>query len=206
MATVVFVHGVGQTADAWREVIDALPPDARGEAVRLDLAADDFSLASAATRIRQHMDRRGIDRAHLCGLSLGAMIAVMIAAESPERVDRLILSGGQVRPNRALMTTQNALLRVLPARMASAPGLERADLLRVLRTVSTADLRPSLPLVRATTLVLCGGKDRPNLPAARELARGIPDAQLRIVPHVGHEWNVTHPAEFARQVADFVAS
>lgn len=71
-------------------------------------------------------------------------------------------------------------------------------MLSVLRAVRHADFSDRLAEVSAPTLVLCGSKDRPNLPAARRLARGIPGARLRIIPGAGHQSHVQAPEEFAR--------
>lgn len=45
------------------------------------------------------------------------------------------------------------------------------------------------------TLVLCRSKDRSNVPLSRELAAGIPAAELRIVPGATHLWNLQQPEE-----------
>lgn len=101
------------------------------------------------------------------------------------------------------MRAQSAVMRVLPSRLLTAPGLSKRDLLATLRAVATTDLRPALAGIAADTLVLCGGRDRPNLAAARSIAAGIPSAVLEIVPGVGHEWNRTHPEIFAARVSRF---
>jgi pimeloyl-ACP methyl ester carboxylesterase len=54
------------------------------------------------------------------------------------------------------------------------------------------------------TLVLCGSKDRANIPLSRELAEGIPGAELRIVPDATHLWNLQQPEAFNVTVAEFV--
>lgn len=56
---------------------------------------------------------------------------------------------------------------------------------------------------RQTTLVLCGDRDRVNLPAARSLAAGIPHARLAVIPGAGHLWNLTEPDVFSATVGDF---
>lgn len=205
-APVLLLHGIGQTADAWQPVIEALPTTLPVLPAPVDLHPDPtgFTLDAAAHRIVGLLDREGIDRAHVCGLSLGAMVALRIAIDAPERTASLILSGGQVCPNRAVMAIQNTIIRMLPARLVTAPGLDKKSMLAVLAAVSRVDLRPELDAVRVPTLVLCGDRDRANLPAARTLAAGIPDAVLTIVPGAGHEWNVDRPREFARHVAEFV--
>jgi pimeloyl-ACP methyl ester carboxylesterase len=73
-----------------------------------------------------------------------------------------------------------------------------------MRAAGGVRFRGRLTEVRTPTLVVCGSKDRPNLPAARELGRGIPEAELRIVPGVGHAWNLEAPEQFTAMVRGFV--
>ena len=56
-------------------------------------------LQTASDAVLTDLQDRGIDRMHLCGLSLGAMIATRFAIDHPQRVASLILSGSQVHPN-----------------------------------------------------------------------------------------------------------
>ena len=79
-------------------------------------------------------------------------------------------------------------------------------MLAVLRAVGETDFRGELARVTAPTLVLCGLKDRPNLPAAKELAAGIPGAELQLVPGAGHEWNIHQPGEFSARLNAFYRS
>ncbi len=56
------------------------------------------------------------------------------------------------------------------------------------------------------TLVACGAaRDRANLAPSREIAQGVPGAELRIVPHAVHLWNLQQPELFNETVAEFVA-
>lgn len=201
----VFVNGLGQNRHVWDRVITALPDSVHAFAVDVHLGAH-FTLNDAASRVHDELDERGIERAHLCGLSLGAMIAIPFAATHPTRVDRLILSGAQIHPNRALMRIQRAILSALPARAVAYPGVEKKDVLATLDAIYGMDLRPQLPPVSAPTLVMCGSRDVVNRAPAREIAAAIPDASLQIVPGVGHEWNASHPELFADHVMSFLTS
>ena len=90
-----------------------------------------------------------------------------------------------------------------PSRLAAPPGLTKPAMLAILRSLSSLDLRAELATITAPTLVLCGARDRANLPAARALAAGIPGAELQIVPGAGHTWNTELPEEFSRRLTDF---
>lgn len=206
--TVVFLHGLGAGPESWDVQRRELPPGFEGTALPIaglsDGGGGDFSLERAVDGVRDELDVRGIERAHLCGLSLGAMVALQLAAGHPGRVGTLTLSGGQVRPNPALMKFQLHLLRLLPARIASAPGVSKRRFLAVLEELAEVDLRPSLAKINAPTLVLCGTRDRANLPGSRELAAGLPRAELEIVPGAKHQWNTQLPHEFSTRLNRFL--
>lgn len=205
--TVVFLHGIGAGPDSWNAQIAGLPEGFAGIAPRIagltGADGEGFSLSAAAAAVRDELDRRGVERAHLCGLSLGGMVATRFAIDYPGRVSSLVLSGSQVRPNPALMRVQNAIMRILPAKFVAQPGMSKQRMLAVLGAVGQTDFRSELSQIRVPTLVFCGEKDRANIPAAQELAAGISGADLQLVPGAGHEWNVQHPEEFSRRLNAF---
>lgn len=205
--TVVFLHGIGAGPDSWNAQIADLPEGLTGIAPRIaglgDADGDGFSLSSAAAAVRDELDRRGVEGAHLCGLSLGGMVATRFAIDYPDRVSSLVLSGSQVHPNPALMRVQNAIMRILPAKPVAQPGMSKQRMLAVLGAVGQTDFRSELSQIRGPTLVFCGENDRANIPAARELAAGISGADLQLVPGAGHEWNVQQPEEFSRRLNAF---
>lgn len=208
--TVVFLHGIGAGPDSWNAQIANLPDGFTGIAPHIAGLTDgdeqDFSLTAAAATVRDDLDRRGVERAHLCGLSLGGMVATRFAIDYPERLASLVLSGSQVHPSPALMKVQNAIMRALPAKLVAQPGMSKQRMLSVLRAVADTDFRGELSRITAPTLVLCGEKDRPNIPAAKELAAGIAGAELQLVPDAGHEWNVHQAGEFSRRLIAFYLS
>lgn len=206
--TVLFLPGLGAGTDSWDAQLSALPegfvglaPDIPG----LDRAATPgvFTLAGAALALRDLLDAQGVERAHVCGLSLGAMTATQLALDFPERIASLVLSGSQVRPHPALMAVQRTIVQMLPESTASGMAMTKAQWLGALRVVADADFRGRLASIHTPTLVLCGSRDVANLPAARELAATIPHAELRIVPRAGHPWNVQLPELFSQTIAEF---
>lgn len=208
--TVVFLHGLGESPDAWdaqRAVLpsgfDSLAVDVFGSGDGLHGAAS-FSLDGAEDAVLEQIERHGADRVHLCGLSLGAMIALRFALDHPERVRSLTLAAGQVKPPRALMAVQGAVFRLLPAKVLEKQGARKDVMLSVMRAVSRADFSGQLDAVSSPTLVLCGEKDRPNMPAARALAAGIGGAELRIIPGAGHQSHMQAPEAFATLLGVFL--
>lgn len=85
------------------------------------------------------------------------------------------------------------------------PPETAAEITTMIDPVDRAAARfSSLAGIAAPTMVMCGSKDKANLPAARKLAEDIPEAVLTVVPQVGHAWNQTHPDLFNEIVLGFL--
>jgi pimeloyl-[acyl-carrier protein] methyl ester esterase len=68
------------------------------------------------------------------------------------------------------------------------------------------DLRPRIPEITQPVLVISGQNDRVTPPgAALWLAQVLPDAQLVAIPRAGHAPFVSHCADVAVAVQDFLA-
>lgn len=74
-----------------------------------------------------------------------------------------------------------------------------------LNILATSDLRPTLPHVRAPTLVIAGQYDRITAPAAsRDLADALPDAKFVEMRRAAHAPFLSHRKEFAALVDQFL--
>lgn len=98
----LLVHGITSSADAWRSVLPALAkhftviaPDLLGHGGSAKPRGD-YSLGAYASGLRDLLAALGHERATVVGHSLGGGIAMMLAYQFPERVERLglISSGG----------------------------------------------------------------------------------------------------------------
>ncbi|WP_230380299.1 alpha/beta fold hydrolase [Pseudomonas fulva] len=95
---VLLGHSYLWSADMWNEQIDALSRHFRVIVPELwghgESDAPPVTTKTLADLARQHiqlLDKLGIERCHLVGLSVGGMWGALLAAEHPERVDRLVL-------------------------------------------------------------------------------------------------------------------
>jgi pimeloyl-ACP methyl ester carboxylesterase len=123
---VVLLHGLASSIYTWKDVLPALAT--RHDVVALDLPGfgdsavpERFNSEQAMRAVVALMDRLGIARASLVGNSLGGAIAVVIAARTPERVDRLVLvdaAGYNFRPADRPWILR--LVAALPAGVADA--------------------------------------------------------------------------------------
>jgi 3-oxoadipate enol-lactonase len=69
---------------------------------------------------------------------------------------------------------------------------------------SRVDLRDAARSIEAPTLVLCGERDRVNLPLSRELAALLPHGEFAVVPNAGHVANLDDPDAFSRLLRSFL--
>lgn len=226
MSAIVLVHAFGSSSRAWAAQVVALSDHHRVVAEDLPghgQAAVPFTLDRAVESVRHAIDEAG-GKGHVVGISGGAVVALLACLEHPAQVSSLVLSAGVACAPR-WFALQRAMGRIIPepllVRMLaggySGGMAEHVDgaaedfgrcgkrtYVAGLREISRIDLRPRLGEVAVPTLVLCGSKDRPNIPLSREIAAGIPGAELRIVADATHLWNLQQPEAFDLTVAEFV--
>jgi 3-oxoadipate enol-lactonase len=225
---IVLVHAFGSSRRAWAPQVEGLGD--RYRVVAEDLpghgeAEGPFTLDRAVESVRRAIDAASGD-AHVVGISGGAVVALLAGLEHPNLVRSLVLSAGVAHTPRTF-ALQRTIARIAPEallvrllagayaggvaerRQAAAEDFRRcgkSTYLAGLQALSRIDLRPRLAELALPALVLCGSKDRANIPLSRELAAEIPGAELRIVPEATHIWNLQQPDEFNRTVAEFVAA
>jgi pimeloyl-ACP methyl ester carboxylesterase len=106
--TIVFVHGSGPGVTAyanWRGVLPVLgetfrciAPDMVGFGYSERPENPNYSLDTWADQTLGVMDALGIQKAHLVGNSFGGAIALRLATQNPDRVDKMVLMGSMGVP------------------------------------------------------------------------------------------------------------
>jgi 3-oxoadipate enol-lactonase len=177
------LHGLGTGPSAWQPQVDELSGrTVLTPALRLDAG---FTIEREASRLWDELPAGQVD---LCGLSLGALVALRMALEQPERVRRLILCAGfAALPRR---------YRVLQAAIGFAAGLVRKDLRAVFREGRRFDVSRELDRLDLPVVVLVGQRDRANRSLSRALASALPNARFEVIPGAGHVANVDAPEAF----------
>jgi len=140
---VILVHGITGNSDTWREVLPSLAedhtviaPDLMGHGQSAKPRGD-YSLGAYASGIRDLMVALGHDSATFVGHSLGGGVAMQLAYQFPERLDRLVLvsSGGlgrEVHPvlRSTALPLAELVLPLLVARPLMGAGAAIAGALR----------------------------------------------------------------------------
>ena len=233
---ILFLHGVGSDKSVWAPQLAHFGQSRRAVAFDYPGYGDSDPAAAGTTRddfaaaILAAMDALAIDRAHVCGLSLGGVIAIAMYAAAPERFASLIIADSfAVHPDgpaifeRATNASRTLTMKQLAEQRTPflvAPGTSeklRDEICRTMARINPdafrigteavwlADQRDRVARIAVPTLVLVGDQDTITPPAlSEELARAIPGARLQILVGAGHLTNIEKPDEFNEVVETFV--
>jgi 4,5:9,10-diseco-3-hydroxy-5,9,17-trioxoandrosta-1(10),2-diene-4-oate hydrolase len=125
--SVILIHGLMDSTYSWAKNFDALAQAHRVWAIDLigfgfssRMTERKYSLKYSARIVREFMDAQGIERATLVGHSLGGAVALEVAHDFPDRVNRLILvAPATYRLNLPAVANWVARMPVVPRALAS---------------------------------------------------------------------------------------
>ena len=226
---------LGATLAMWEPQIRILsgrllmiPFDHRGHGGS-PVPAAPYTIADLGHDVLTLMDHLRLERASYCGLSIGGMVGQWLAANHPDRIDRLILiaTSAYIGPpdtwlDRAAAVRTAGTVEVLADAVVArwftpAWAAEHGHTVREYRDMLAAspvegyagcceaiagfDVRDQLGRVTAPTLVISGADD-PSIPPPHQqlIADSIPGATLRIVADAAHLASVQHPAQVNRLI------
>ena len=198
----IFLHGLGQSAESWKEVQELLA-DYPSEA--LDLFPTGItSYQEAKERIYQHLSEE-TEPFVLIGLSLGAALALELSSYDLPNLQALVLSGCPLKlAGNIPFYIQLLIFKLLPKRVFEKQGADKALMVGVSEELKTLDLTDISRTCPYPTLLICGSKDKPNLSSMRSLHKLISESQFQIIPDGPHVLNRAKPKEFAEQIKPFL--
>jgi 3-oxoadipate enol-lactonase len=226
---VVLGNSMGTTREVWDPQLLAL-----GEGFRLlryehrghggsPAPPGPYAIGDLAADVLRLLDDFGVERASYCGISLGAMIGMWLAAHAPDRIDVLglcctsaYLPTAEAYATRAAQVRRDGMASVsgpvvdrwftpafrerdpatVAATAAALQGVDPEGYAGCCEAIAAMDLRGSLPAVTAPTLVIAGAEDKATPPwHSAVIARGIRNAQLTVVRGGAHLANLSAPGE-----------
>jgi pimeloyl-ACP methyl ester carboxylesterase len=231
-APILILHGWGAHIEAIGPILAAL--EGAADVVALDLPGfgesdpppSAWNAGDYARFVLEFLDQLGIERAHIVGHSHGGRVAIVIASEKHERVERLLLvDAAGLRPKRtwryrrrvAVAKLGRAVAAVggppgkrlqerMRARVASRDYLEASETMRgTFRAVIAEDLTGRLPRISAPTLLVWGDRDDDTpLWMAHRMEELIPDAGLVVLEGAGHYSYADAPGQFGAVARRFL--
>jgi pimeloyl-ACP methyl ester carboxylesterase len=228
---IVFVHGTRLSRTMWRAQMDDLRDTYRVVALDLPghgrLADRPFTLTDASDEVALAIEEAAGGHAVVVGLSLGAYVAMDLAARRPELVRGLVLSGATAEPIGLLATPYLALAWVMdrfdgpaldalnawffrsrfPLAIADpivVGGFWSAGGAQALRAIVGERFAPRLAAYPGPTLIVNGEWDLLFRLAAGTFANAARDPRRVRLGGATHLANLDRPAAFSFAVRRFV--
>jgi 3-oxoadipate enol-lactonase len=178
------------------------------------------------------LDDLELEQVSFCGLSLGGMVGMWLAANAPDRIDRLALccTSAKVDPDPYLERAAKVLAsgtgsvvdevverwftaafrQAAPRTVAKAVAMLAATsdegYTGCCEAIAAMDLRADLPAISAPTLVIAGADDPATPPPhAEAIVAGIAGARLEMITGAAHLANIQQPQRITRLLLDHLA-
>lgn len=210
-----------------------LIPDQRGHGATAAPACC-YGMSALADDARLFLDAMDVERAAVVGHSMGSIVGQVLAAEHPERVERLVLIGStalvpvrrgdwlweQITGLREPVASNAAFLGQWSGGASPTPvdpvfvRYSDAEIAAVPLHVWRAIMRELLDLpvgryapdIEAPVLILSGGRDA-LFPAEHHqaLVAAFPGAEAHVFPDLGHNLILERPHEVGPVLAAFLA-
>lgn len=233
---IVLIHGLGLDRTIWKEMASrylwnykVLLPDIRGHG-ESDAPPGTYAMALLADDLALLLDSLGIEKAVVCGHSMGGYITLAFAAGYPERLagmglvtSRAGADSEQKRMGRYQMCEEVqkrgavALAENLAPRLTSDAVIVQKAYELIARTPTQGmigtlkglaerpDRRDLLPTITVPAIVAAGEADQiVNLDDARAMASAFPNGQFLSIPGAGHMPMLEKPEQLGQGLVDLL--
>ena len=198
----IFLHGLGQSAESWKEARNLLT-DYPSEAIEL-FPSTVSNYQQAKERVYQHLAQE-TEPFILVGLSLGAALALELSSYDLPNLQGLVLSGCPLKlAGNILFKIQLMIFKLLPKSFFEKRGANKALMVGVSEELKILDLTDIAGICPYPTLLICGSKDKPNLSSMKALHRLLTNSQFQIIPDGPHVLNKEKPKEFVEKLRSFL--
>lgn len=236
----VLIHGVGGRLEQWDQFVALL--GGRYRTLRYDQRgmgetskpAGPYHIDDFVTDAHQLMQALGVDRCHLAGCSLGALVAQGFALAHPGMLDKLILLAGiagRTDEEKRLVQErlrivdngipgehfENSVARwftdefraahpeIITAYAASNRRNDPKAYAAAYAVLANTDFADRLHEIRTPTLIITGEHDKGSNPRmARFMHERIPDSRVVILPRLRHSLLIEGPREVLAEVQPFL--
>lgn len=209
----LFLHGNGESIEAFekqkeffKDKYSILLIDSRGHG-QSEFGSQGLTLDLMAEDIYCVLNQLRIPKVSIVGFSDGANLAMILGYKHPDRIEKLILVGGNIKPfgcklSFQLPTIYSYWLCSMAAKLDSKNSMHR-DILAIM--VKEPNIKESdLNKITAKTLVMAGEKDMIRLSHTKKIAKAINNSRLEIIKGADHFIPYKMPEIFNKTVLEFL--
>lgn len=228
----VLLHGWGHDVSTWWGVVDKLKDNFTVWLVdlpgfgRSDLPNKPFKVEDYAKVVEEFIKLQKLKKPHLLGHSHGGRTAIVLTANNPELIDKLILEDSAgIKPKRnnlkSIFYVGAKIVKYLVPNIFNLKQKMRAkfyqsiesdylsagDLTETLKLVLEEDLTPQIGKIRNQTLLIWGEKDPTNeasLKNGLKMYKLIKNSRIKVLDDVGHSPHLEAPEKFIYWVGEFL--
>ncbi len=230
----LLIHGLLSDLTSWKYQIE--PFSAHYRVIIVDLKGFgkstkpqyEYRVHSHADDLQALLEHLNISKTHVCGLSMGGMVAEVLAIKYPQLVKGLVLADSAAMISNDAVTERLTLIsehdmnwfgnygvkKILRLADKEAKAHVREMIRRVDRTdyrlaiISTAgfNIADELKKIKSPILIIQGEKDQ-TVPMwhAEQLKSWMPSAEFVVMKGASHMTPVDNPEEFNQLVLEFLA-
>jgi len=154
--------------------------------------------------LKQFLDKLNISKTHIVGWSDGGILALLMAIQHPEKVDKIISMAGNIFPEGCVdlddmkKTRDNLIKNNVNHKNDLAIDLYNLD-------INYPNLKyEDLSVIKSKTLIMAGDHDEIKNEHTLKMFEAIPGAQLAIVPNANHYLPSNNPKLFNEIVLRFL--
>jgi 3-oxoadipate enol-lactonase / 4-carboxymuconolactone decarboxylase len=238
-ATFVFINSLGTDFRIWDGVVEHLGNqgnilryDKRGHGLS-ENSPNSLTISDLASDVIALLDYLKIEKVVLVGLSIGGIIGQYLAINSPERIEKLVLSNTAPRvgseeswntrinivENKGIASIADAIMKVwfsenfhqnhapeLAAYKTMLSNINPVGYVHACEALRENDLTDEISKINIPTLCLAGTEDGSTPPAqVKAMADQIPDAEYVLIEGVGHIPCVEKPQFVSSKILEFVS-
>ncbi|PTM58192.1 alpha/beta fold hydrolase [Desmospora activa] len=233
---IVFTHGASWNHKQWQRQVEYFSPyyqtivwDVRGHGGS-NLPSGKVDPEDFSRDLIHLLDTLKIERAVLCGLSMGGHISLQTAVRYPQRVDGLVLIGTPFTNafnwyEKIFVPVNRWSNRLMPMKLAGKiqakvlstynkenkiyieeafQSIPHNNWIRLWDAVTRMESKDDLEKVKCPTLLLQGEHDTMIRRQQKYMAENIPDSRLKIISHAHHATNLDNPQEVNEEMALFL--
>lgn len=226
--SLIFLHGWRSSKEAWLPVAH-LMENCGYRLLFIDLpgfgASETpkcpYTLHNYTETVRIFAEKLDLKIHAVIGHSAGARIAVKLAAESPDFIEKLVLvASGGARP--AFVGLKACLAKIakpffamgfmaplrkkLYVAMGAEDYLATPDLQKTFVNIINENLDPLLPRIKTDTLIVWGEKDATApIEYGKHITHLIPNARLEVIEGAGHYCFNEKPEKFVALLTKHIA-